>query len=180
MCEELNQELQKGKQGATMLAEHLYMMSAEQCQIQVEFNGFSYICDVRMKIQSKADRFTFKAITFEGHIIEEIEEIEYMQVKEVLAGDIRKIGDQYIVVNNNIPVIAIVSDAYLKKVDKPITEHPDIQRLIMQIQKLQRAKELVYEKLDTKSHEGHKNYHSGCLFCDIEQALESEKDNGNN
>lgn len=171
MCKELNQELQKGKQGAAMLAEHLYIMSAEQCQIQAEFNGISYVCDVRMKIKPKAGRFIFKAITLEGHVIEEIEEIEYMQVKEVLAGDIRKIGDQYIVVNDNIPVIAIVSDAYLKKADKPITEQPDVQRLIIQIEKLHRAKELVYEKLDTRSHEGHKHYHGGCLFCDIEKAL---------
>lgn len=40
-----------------------------------------------------------------------------------------------------------------------------------QIRKFQRAIDLVYEKLDTRSHEGHKHYHGGCLFCGIEQAL---------
>lgn len=43
-----------------------------------------------------------------------------------------------------------------------------------QIRKLQRAIGLVYEKLDTRAHEGHKHYHGGCLFCAIEQALKDQ------
>lgn len=42
MCKELTEELDKGKQAATLLAEHIHRMSAGKATIPVEVEGCKY------------------------------------------------------------------------------------------------------------------------------------------
>ena len=44
MCEELKDELNRGKVLATILAEHLDDMRAENCKILIEARGKKYVC----------------------------------------------------------------------------------------------------------------------------------------
>ncbi len=53
-----------------------------------------------------------------------------------------------------------------------LTTAKPYQEQIKQLQaKIKELKELVFERLNSKSHENHIHYHGGCLFCDIEQIL---------
>ena len=49
MCNELNQELDRGKLLAMLLAEHLDDMSAENCEIPVKARDKDFVCRVEIK-----------------------------------------------------------------------------------------------------------------------------------
>lgn len=51
---------------------------------------------------------TLMAIGKLNEVIKDIGTVEFYTVKEVLAGDVRKIGDEVIVVNDNIPIVCLL------------------------------------------------------------------------
>lgn len=82
------------------------------------------------------------AIDEDNRFIKDVGTVEYFTVKEVLAGDVRQIGDEFILVNDNIPVKCLLQVIVPEKDEKrnvlsSITEHPDVQRLIIQTELLQ-------------------------------------------
>lgn len=49
MCEELKEELNRGKVLATYLAEHLDDMNAANCEIPIETRGKKYVCKCELE-----------------------------------------------------------------------------------------------------------------------------------